>query len=126
MDDPRDTVATPPAAAAFAVVAHQTFLDLLLQRLLLADDRGWRYGAVRYKFAHAGVVEVVASAIMPTSSGAGSSTAAADHDAPDASTSSEERSSRGSKTTPPRVTYTDDETPSASSSAFVYKLRTAQ
>ena len=57
-----------PRSVAAVVVSHQTFLDLLLQRLLLRDERGWRYGSPRYKLAHAGLL-AVAVATDPAQAG---------------------------------------------------------
>ena len=48
--------------AAAVLVSHQTFADLLVQRLLDGDDTGWRYGAARYKFAHTATYVLVAEA----------------------------------------------------------------
>ena len=53
-----DLLEAASRGVAAVIVSHQTFLDLLLQRLLLRDERGWRYGSPRYKLAHAGLLAV--------------------------------------------------------------------
>eukprot|EP01062_Namystynia_karyoxenos_P051322 TRINITY_DN40252_c0_g1_i1.p1 TRINITY_DN40252_c0_g1~~TRINITY_DN40252_c0_g1_i1.p1 ORF type:complete len:289 (+),score=90.81 TRINITY_DN40252_c0_g1_i1:97-867(+) len=49
-----------PGATA-VVVAHQTFLDLLAQRLMEGTDEGWSYGGARYKFANTAMLGVAAA-----------------------------------------------------------------
>ena len=53
-----DLLEAASRGVAAVIVSHQTFLDLLLQRLLLRDERGWRYGSPRYKISHAGLIAV--------------------------------------------------------------------
>lgn len=51
----------PSASGGVAIlVAHATFLDLLVQLLVSGTDARWQYGDQRYKFGHAGALEVVA------------------------------------------------------------------
>tara|TARA_B110001452_G_C15097482_1_gene382699 strand:- start:63 stop:773 length:711 start_codon:yes stop_codon:yes gene_type:complete len=51
----------PSARGGVAIlVAHATFLDLLVQLLVSGTDARWQYGDQRYKFGHAGAKELVA------------------------------------------------------------------
>ena len=44
---------------AIVVVAHQTFLDLVVQILLGERPSNWRYGKVKYKLAHTAISELM-------------------------------------------------------------------
>lgn len=51
----------PSACGGAAIlVAHATFLDLLVQLLVSGTDARWQYGNQRYKFGHAGALELAA------------------------------------------------------------------
>ena len=46
---------------AVVLVAHATFLDLLLQLLVDGTDAGWEYGAAKFAFGHAGTRTIAAT-----------------------------------------------------------------
>ena len=57
----RDESLPKARGGAVILVAHATFLDLLMQRLLTGTDDNWQYGSALYRFSHAGAQSVTAT-----------------------------------------------------------------
>eukprot|EP00811_Abedinium_folium_P035605 NODE_8384_length_1499_cov_5.917638.p1 GENE.NODE_8384_length_1499_cov_5.917638~~NODE_8384_length_1499_cov_5.917638.p1 ORF type:complete len:326 (+),score=65.86 NODE_8384_length_1499_cov_5.917638:67-978(+) len=46
------------SSSAIVIVSHQTFLDCLLQVIVMGDASIWEYGAPKFKLANAGITEL--------------------------------------------------------------------